>query len=531
MIGFKTIADAQRVLAGIRAIEAQQRSPGGQSRHHPGFQGAVLVEITGGPTSGLHPAKVVAWDDFANDYVDRGAVRFKETGGATLTTGTVCIGVFTGATADGEYGIYANLAGGTADESFWAEITAGPTSSAYSWKKVKQVAGVWSDVSPAVTGTLNAYATEVDGTVPVLKVGSTVRMWASQTASGEYECELNQNAGWDWAFDFFTGLVNTGTQYFKGAKLFSPSLTVDTQDTGTQGGTASFAVGSEMFGVGYTTLNVQSNFGTSYQSIDMLGGNVSSGNGMVACGGQFSCVGNLNVLETPAGPSYGGIGPGIIQSSGTYGTVAFEALPVYGGVLTYTTAGGAPDQILLDNATVKTSGSFYIPVAQSYWVGAKQGETVNRSITDIFNTHTVEVTGGLITDWAVSPVSPPTGTGAVVLDTSPTLTTPNLGAATATTINGVAITGSGTLATGTYTLTLTNTASVEGTNTGDQSAASLGLVIGTDTQAWSASLDTLATVTPVADGTYTVGYRLTPGGTDGTITTSGGLITAITEAT
>lgn len=50
-------------------------------------------------------------------------------------------------------------------------------------------------------------------------------------------------------------------------------------------------------------------------------------------------------------------------------------------------------------------------------------------------------------------------------------------------------------------------------------------------QMWSASLDALAAVTPVADGTYTVGARLTPGGTDGTITTSGGLITAITEAT
>lgn len=58
-----------------------------------------------------------------------------------------------------------------------------------------------------------------------------------------------------------------------------------------------------------------------------------------------------------------------------------------------------------------------------------------------------------------------------------------------------------------------------------------GLVIGTDVQAWAATLDTLAAVTPVADGTYTVGARLTPGGTDGTITTVGGLITAITEAT
>ncbi len=36
---------------------------------------------------------------------------------------------------------------------------------------------------------------------------------------------------------------------------------------------------------------------------------------------------------------------------------------------------------------------------------------------------------------------------------------------------------------------------------------------------------------PVANGTYTVGARLTPAGTDGTITTAGGIITAITQAT
>ncbi len=128
-------------------------------------------------------------------------------------------------------------------------------------------------------------------------------------------------------------------------------------------------------------------------------------------------------------------------------------------------------------------------------------------------------------------ISDETGTGLLVFNDSPTFVTPTLGAATATSINGVTITGSGTLDIDTFTLTLTGNADVEGTNTGDQTAASLGLVIGTDVQAWDAQLDTLAAVTPVADGTYTVGYRLTPGGTDGTITTSGGLITAITEAT
>jgi hypothetical protein len=36
---------------------------------------------------------------------------------------------------------------------------------------------------------------------------------------------------------------------------------------------------------------------------------------------------------------------------------------------------------------------------------------------------------------------------------------------------------------------------------------------------------------PVADGTYTMGLKLTPGGVNGTITVSGGIIIAIQQAT
>lgn len=41
----------------------------------------------------------------------------------------------------------------------------------------------------------------------------------------------------------------------------------------------------------------------------------------------------------------------------------------------------------------------------------------------------------------------------------------------------------------------------------------------------------LTSVLPVADGTYTVGAKLTGGGVNGTITTEGGVITVIQEAT
>ncbi|MGL6095047.1 MAG: hypothetical protein ACRC7O_04505 [Fimbriiglobus sp.] len=65
-------------------------------------------------------------------------------------------------------------------------------------------------------------------------------------------------------------------------------------------------------------------------------------------------------------------------------------------------------------------------------------------------------------------VTDETGTEALVFAKSPTLVTPVLGAAAATTINGVTISGPGTLATGGFVLTLTAAAFVGGTNTGDQ---------------------------------------------------------------
>jgi hypothetical protein len=41
----------------------------------------------------------------------------------------------------------------------------------------------------------------------------------------------------------------------------------------------------------------------------------------------------------------------------------------------------------------------------------------------------------------------------------------------------------------------------------------------------------LTTKKPIADGTYTMGYKLTPTGQNGTITVSNGLITNIQSAT
>lgn len=89
---------------------------------------------------------------------------------------------------------------------------------------------------------------------------------------------------------------------------------------------------------------------------------------------------------------------------------------------------------------------------------------------------------GLGTGVATALAAAVTGSGSIVLATTPTLTTPVLGVATATTINKVTITAPATSATLTIvngaTLTASATASVSGTNTGDNAVNSLysGLV-------------------------------------------------------
>lgn len=85
-----------------------------------------------------------------------------------------------------------------------------------------------------------------------------------------------------------------------------------------------------------------------------------------------------------------------------------------------------------------------------------------------------------------------TGSGDVVLATSPTLVTPVLGVATATSINKVAITAPATSATLTIadgaTLTASANATVSGTNTGDQTITLTGDVTGSGTGSFAATI-------------------------------------------
>ncbi len=473
MIGFKTLADAQRVLAGIRAIEARQRSPHEKSRHHPGFQGAALVEITGGPTSGLHPAKVVAWDDFANDYVDRGAVRFKETGGATLTTGTVCIGVFTGPTADGEYGIYANLAGATDesfDESFWAEITSGPSTGAYSWKQIVLGSGVYADASPAVTGSSNAYPTYVSSLAPYVQPGTQVRMWPSPTQSGKYEFEPRESGffaeitagpssgAYSWKMRTVTagawadvaGFTGTSNAYPAQLDGSTPAVEIGTTVWMWRSTSAAFAfqthqpasytvpglvtTGAQTFKgdktfrcdtlavigdgsndvafyVGSLGALTVGQVGTD-MTVDLLGGNSDAGAGIVSVGGGVSASAYTVRYDLTHAASFhvslNGSGNEYVGIGGIFGGSAFDAFQYDPTTQIFLVGGNSASLRVSDDVRVDTSGT--------YWVGSDQGISFTYSVVDNSGgTQSMTWTGGILTDETYT-AGTPTELGEILAD-------------------------------------------------------------------------------------------------------------------
>lgn len=112
---------------------------------------------------------------------------------------------------------------------------------------------------------------------------------------------------------------------------------------------------------------------------------------------------------------------------------------------------------------------------------------------------TIALTANKLSDFAATTsaelagvISDETGSGALVFANTPTLVTPTLGVASATSVNKVAITAPATSATLTIvdgaTLTASASATVSGTNTGDQTITLTGDVTGSGTGSFAATI-------------------------------------------
>ena len=131
--------------------------------------------------------------------------------------------------------------------------------------------------------------------------------------------------------------------------------------------------------------------------------------------------------------------------------------------------------------------------------------TLNQNTTGNASTVSTNanLTGVITSVGNATSIASQTGTGTkFVVDTSPTLVTPTIGAATATTINKITITAPATGATLTIadgaTLTASATASVSGTNTGDNAAnTTYSSLVSNATHTGDATGDTALTVVAI----------------------------------
>jgi hypothetical protein len=154
------------------------------------------------------------------------------------------------------------------------------------------------------------------------------------------------------------------------------------------------------------------------------------------------------------------------------------------------------------------------------------GTTIPASKTLVVTTDKLSALAATTSAELAGVISDETGSGALVFASSPTLVTPTLGAATATSLNGVTLTGTSTPA-----LSVTGTASVSGTNTGDQTTitgnAGTATILQTARNINGVSFNGSADITVTAAAGTLTGATLASGVTASSLT-SLGTITSLT---
>jgi hypothetical protein len=192
-----------------------------------------------------------------------------------------------------------------------------------------------------------------------------------------------------------------------------------------------------------------------------------SGAGTFTAGTGLTLTGTVFSLTSPVAVANGGtgltsLGTGVATFLGTPSSANLAAAvsdETGSGALVFATsptlttpALGTPSALVGTNITGTAAGL----TAGNVTTNAN----LTGAITSVGNTTSL---GSFSSANLAGALTDETGSGAAVFATSPTLVTPTLGAATATSINGVTVTGTSTPA-----LSVTGTTAVSGTNTGDQ---------------------------------------------------------------
>lgn len=153
--GFGSPGAIRRVISATKWAESRQGSVAAGRARKDTQQPMALVEITGPIADGLYPAKAVAWDDDAGEWVDLGEVRFKDANGKdSLDSPTKTLARYCGPASDGDYGLFVGTA--------VAPIIGGSFSMPTAWQIIP---GDPCDIIPTAyrTAILNPDGTFTDG--------------------------------------------------------------------------------------------------------------------------------------------------------------------------------------------------------------------------------------------------------------------------------------------------------------------------------------------------------------------------------
>jgi hypothetical protein len=298
------------------------------------------------------------------------------------------------------------------------------------------VSGTTGTFSSAVSGTTGTFSSSVSGTSGTFSssVSGTSGTFSGAVSgtSGTFSGAVSGTTG------TFTGAVSGTTGTFTGALSSSVGVsgTTGTFTSAVSGTTGTFT-GALSSSVGVS--------GTTGTFTGAVSGTTGTFTGALTAAGVSGTTGTFTSALTAAGATFTGDVVGITPAMvGVYTKAETNAAA--------TTAANAAAAVIL---TGITDGSVSV--------------TINSNI-DLAN-----ATGILPVASGGTGVAIKTGTGSVVLSTSPTLITPTLGSATATTINKVAITiptnnatltianGSSLITAGAFGLTLTSTAATNAT--------------------------------------------------------------------